>query len=390
MSDEDFKKLSDLQDVFCPFEALGAVRSELKHSNFLANLITPNGAHGFGDEMLRSFISAIFSETDRTELLLELHLSDLSSVIIMREWRHIDLLIRIPRTKIGKPDLVLAVEIKVEAAEHGNQLEEYEKAVMEAWPNSKTFFFFLTPDQVQSSREAWVDVSFSTIVNAIERSLLTGEGKPDARRMADLYVSMMRRRYVPNEQLNELAIQIWSRHRSALEFLIENQPNPANDLLEAIQNSDLIERINSHLQHNQQELRFSFDSSSARHLRLAVSKWDSMKGMLSSERWVASNRIFLLEIEVHSGGVHARWVVGPGPQDVRNSFIEAVDPGRTKKVSENWTRVGTKSILSKKEMEKLIEDGLNNKIIDKVIGDSIKYAVKTGSDFDLAFDRLGS
>ena len=386
MNDESFKELSKLQDVFCPFEALGAARSELKHSNFLANLMTPNANHGFGEVMLRSFISALLSETNATELLLELHLADLSNVIVMREWRHIDLLIRISRSQIGRPDLVLAIEIKVEAAEHGNQLEKYEKAVSETWPKAEAYFFFLTPDQAQSSRDAWIDISFATALRAIEHALHTVEGQPDARRMAVSYVSMMRRRYVANEQLNELAVQIWSRHRAALEFLIEHQPNAASELLDAIQNSDLMEQINTALEQSHRELHFIADSSSTRFLRLAVKEWDSLKGMFSSERWVASNRIFLLEIEVHSGGVHARWVVGRGPQEVRTSFIEVVDPHRTKKTSADWTRVGSKPILSRKEMEKVIEDGLSAKTTNKVVADLVKYAIETSSSFDIAFD----
>lgn len=389
MNDQDFRMLSQRRDVYCPFEALGAARTEIRHSNFLANLITPNASHGFGEVLLRSFLEALLSETGAAELLLELHLSDLSGSIVMREWKHIDILVRIPRSHSKRPDVVLAVEIKVESGEHGNQLETYEKVVKETWPSANAFFLFLTPDHAASSRDEWVDVPFSTVLDAFEDALKAGEGQPDARRMAELYISMMRRRYVADEQLNELAVQIWSRHRAALEFLIEHQPNAANDLLQAVVGSDLPAQISHEFEKQGSGLTFLLDTNSARHIRLAVAEWDNARGMLSSERWVASNRMVLLEIEVHAGGVHARWVVGRGPQENRKSFIDALDPNRKKKITSDWTRIGTKPILSKKEMEAVIEDGLDEKTVQKVVTGLVKYAVTTGAEFNQALIDAG-
>ena len=189
MKDEDFRLLSQKKDVYCPFEALGAARTEIRHSNFLSNLITPNASHGFGDVLLKAFLEALLAQTDYPELLLELHLSDLSDAIVMREWKHIDILIRLPRGP-NKPDLIFGVEVKVESGEHGNQLEKYERAVNAEWPSAETFFFFLTPDHAQASRKSWVDVPFSVLLEEFERVLSRGEGNEDARRMAESYIVM--------------------------------------------------------------------------------------------------------------------------------------------------------------------------------------------------------
>jgi hypothetical protein len=39
MRSEAFRELSESQDVYCPFEALGVTRMEIRHSNFLADII---------------------------------------------------------------------------------------------------------------------------------------------------------------------------------------------------------------------------------------------------------------------------------------------------------------------------------------------------------------
>lgn len=388
MKDEDFRLLSQTKDVYCPFEALGAARTEIRHSNFLSNLITPSASHGFGDALLKAFLEALLAQTDDPELLLELHLSDLSDAIIMREWKHIDILIRLPGGT-SKPDLIFAVEVKVESGEHGNQLEKYERAVNHEWPSAETFFFFLTPDHAQASRKSWVDVPFSGLLEEFERVLLRGEGHEDARRMAESYIAMMRRRYVADEQLIDLAAQIWARHRVALEFLVENQPNAVNGLQQAVLDSDLLAKLAQETQNLKIDLTFEVDTNSARYLRLAVKEWDLAKGMLSSVGWVASGRILLLEAEFHQGGVHARWIVGRGPKEHRVAFIDALDPNRQRRVTSDWTRIGTKPLLSKKEMSTVLEDGLDAKVVSKVVSGFVNYAVDTAKDFDFALKTAG-
>lgn len=41
------------------FDALGLKRSEKVHSAFIAELLNPNGQHGFGDTFLRAFIKSV-------------------------------------------------------------------------------------------------------------------------------------------------------------------------------------------------------------------------------------------------------------------------------------------------------------------------------------------
>ena len=194
MKDADFRQISEQKDVYCPFAALGAARMEIRHSNFLANLINPNENHGFGDLLLKGFLEALLGQTDATELLLDLHLTDLSDAVVLREWKDVDLLVRLPRSA-QKKDLIFAIEIKIEANESQGQLKKYEAAVTEAWPQAHTLFFFLTPDHTEASRETWVNVPFSEVLNGFERALLVGEGQADARRLAELHIGMMRRNF---------------------------------------------------------------------------------------------------------------------------------------------------------------------------------------------------
>ena len=207
--------------------------------------------------------------------------------------------------------------------------------------------------------------------------------------MAETYISMMRRRYVADERLIDLAVQIWGRHRSALEFLIDNQPNAANDLMKSVLDSDLFAKISQETQKSECGLTYVEDSKSARHLRLAVREWDSAKGMPTSVGWVASGRMLLLEVEFHTGGVHARWVVGRGPQEHRVAFIDALDPNRQRRITNDWTRIGTRPLLSKNEMSTIIEEGVDSVVVSKVIAGLVSYAADTGKEFNRALRAAG-
>jgi PD-(D/E)XK nuclease superfamily len=71
IDDFDFQALDESFGRFNLFEAIGAVRGELRHSNFLAFLLSPNEAHGLGTELLqrvlREFVNA--AQPERRPLL---------------------------------------------------------------------------------------------------------------------------------------------------------------------------------------------------------------------------------------------------------------------------------------------------------------------------------
>lgn len=393
MRSEAFRKLSESQDVYCPFEALGVARLEIRHSNFLADIIDPRGLHDFGDAFLRSFIETMLGEAEEKELRLTMHLEDLSDAIIFREWKNIDLLVRVPGSVPGE-DLILVTEIKIEATESEDQLEIYESRVRAAWPTARIFYFFLTPNQTPASRESWTEVGFSILLDKFEDVLRNGQGQAKARALVESYISMMRRRYVENAKLEELALKIWARHQSALEFLVDRQPNPASELFDAITGDQTLEMVNTRLNEQGYDLTLITDHKTSRTIRFAVVEWDVIDGMQSGERWVPSNRICLFEMDVDPSTFHIRFVVGRGPQETRVAFVDAIDQAnveikRRQNISADFTRICAKSIRTRKEMKRMIEDGIDGAVIRKAREDVVDYLCYYIGPFHDAFVLAG-
>ncbi|RZW01329.1 MAG: hypothetical protein EX266_13215, partial [Rhodobacteraceae bacterium] len=191
--DPDFRELSVSTDVYCPFDALGAVRAELRHSNFLADILSPAKPHGFGDHFARAFVDLALSLTGDGEARLDLHLAEMSRIDVRREWRSIDLLLHLP---MSQRDIVVVIEIKVDAAEGGDQLERYEAVAASAFPGANLKHIFLTPDGREASRESWASLCFASLVDTLESAPHNTSGDPVARNMLAAYCRMIRRHHM--------------------------------------------------------------------------------------------------------------------------------------------------------------------------------------------------
>jgi hypothetical protein len=86
MLDEDFAKLEQILDIFCPFEAVGMVRQEIRHAHFLAYYLDPNRPHGFGDACLRAFLTKAIEAQGKTGPsgigILDIHMMDLQNGLV--------------------------------------------------------------------------------------------------------------------------------------------------------------------------------------------------------------------------------------------------------------------------------------------------------------------
>lgn len=390
--DREFEELSNAQDVYCPFEALGVARHEIRHSNFLADLITPAASHGFGELFLREFIDALMEAAGNPELRLRSQFDELAGAMVFREWRNIDLIVTIP-TMAHAHELVLVVEIKIESGEADGQLEAYEKKARERWPASELMFFYLTPDQSSPSRENWTEIGFSALLSRFSETVRRLDTDSMPARMVRSYIKMMRRRYVEDDKLELLAQQIWSRHRTALEFLMDRQPNFASALLDELSSEETLTAVRDGLNGLGFELTPIVDGQTNRYLRIAVSDWDQIQGMMSGEGWVSSKRVCLFEIELSETALLIRFVVGRGPDEIRRRFINAtdeadVDAKRRKNITSDFTRIGSKSVLGKKVIEQIRNEGLEPKETETAKGAIVDYLVEHIVAYDRAFSRM--
>lgn len=385
-----FEKLSRHLDVYCPFEAMGVARYEIRHSNFLADVIDPLRPHGFGDTLLRAFLGTLLKAHGDHETRLALHLADLGRVTILREWKHIDLVVDFP----DAPHIpIFVVEIKVEAREHGDQLAAYEAHMERSFPDRPCLFFFLSPNGTDASSDEWVPVSFEELLLAfeevVERSV-TGNDKAQA--MLASYISMVRRRYVPDEKLEELARQLWTKHSQALEYLVGQRPNVMRDVSQQVQSADNVAKIIRDVQATT-GLLMAQDSSSNTYFRFYVPAWAELPDMMGGD-FTRSKHLLLLEAEVYGERIHVRMILGRGEQPKREALYQRImdfknaDTGRNKKLTGQYTRLASKTIKRVKDIDERGPEELIAELVPLTTNGIVGFASKHLPTYDAALRGL--
>lgn len=217
------------------FEALGVARAEIRHSNFLAWLLSPGASHGQGDVFLRAVVTDILRKAraqDKVPAIspVEIDGRDLHNVEVRREWQNIDLLI-VSRD----PQFVIAVENKIDSGEHSNQLRRYEESVRREFASHRVQFVYLTKDGEDASDEDWVTYSYEDLHGALARAKRQAAGSlgGDVGVFLDHYLNLLGTRFMEDTEIAELCRRIRANHGRALDLIYQYTGGEMNPLLQA-------------------------------------------------------------------------------------------------------------------------------------------------------------
>lgn len=305
---DEFTRLKADFGGFCPFEALGVTRSETRHSNFLAYYLNPRAAHGCGTLMLEALLRSV----GRTPA------DDMQAAEIEREHAHIDILIRLPKAKVG-----IAIELKIDAEEHGDQLRRYRDYALSKWSELRWDFIFLTKNGAWPSDEhgvGWQALALDVLVAELERSNVSIPPGAGGTFLA-AYLKMMRRNHLSNKPEETLASKLWREHRAALEYLVEQKPDLASELLR--RQAELVDLLSKCT-----KLTVVADGWSRKKdrliIRFAVEEWDGIvHDPLVDWPNTRGDRLVLLELAVKPDGeIIASMVLGRGDPARRVQIAE--------------------------------------------------------------------
>lgn len=390
IEDDSFGRLGDSLRVFCPFDAVGATRQEIRHAHFLSYVLDPQRPHGFGAECLREFMweTARALRTSSSHIIapLEVHLMELDGAVIRREYKSIDLLIEIPQHK-----LVLAIELKIDSGEHSGQLARYRQIVASDWAIEhgwKQLFLFLTKRGDAPSEEhgeGWHGMSLETIAHAFARIADRNVGQAEANSLLKSYVAMLRREHLVDERMEDLARGLWREHREALEFLMERRPDPISELLSELwAKRDAVAAILS----QRIGMEVVADQSTKAIVHFAVKEWDSVPGMLSGTYWKEAKRVLLCEVHRYAKDrIRVLFQICPGDLDARRVIFEAFK-GAGLSVGGNWDLNPQWRQLASMNLFKLEQDAMPDSSFDKLVEGIGDFLAKHAHGYGQALSHL--
>ncbi len=214
--DPELVRLESLLKRFNLFEAVGVVRHELRHSDFLAFLLDPSRNHGLGAIFLSEFLQAVRLTT------LDLDALNLSHAYVFREWHHIDILVLDDVNHFA-----VIIENKVDTDEHSGQLSRYYADVRSHFPEHEIIALYLTSDGDAPSDDRYLAISYSQVCQIIEK--IIGECHEtldvDVVVVIKHYAQMLRRHIVSDSDVAELCRTIYQKHRQALDLIFEHRPD---------------------------------------------------------------------------------------------------------------------------------------------------------------------
>jgi hypothetical protein len=352
MDDRDFHHIDTHLRRFNIFEAMGAVRGELRHSNFLSFILSPTRSHGIGSSLLLQFIRAAIAKQPATVRIvrsIELMVADLESAVLYRERDNIDLLIELKQL-----NLVVLVENKIDASVGDGQLQRYKKIIEARYPDFRHLFILLTPGGTEPDDENYVALSYSEVADliesAVDRDKFIGS---DVSLILEHYVQMLRRHIVQDEQLADLARQLYERHKEAFDFVIEQRPQPDN-LLEEVR--DLLE-VNTEL---------AIDRHAPMILRFAPKEWASIPEFNScpEPRWTHTKRNLIFEVKANrdTDRIIVALISGPADSGLRLKIYDFATSqpklfaGLVKPMGAKTATIFSKELLSAKAADSMDSD----------------------------------
>ncbi len=221
----ELEALSDRLGQFNIFDTLKISKAEIRHSNVLAWLLTPNEAHGMGDLFLRRFIGrAIYnSEINLSKLSpSKVEVMDMRNIEVLREWRNIDVLVKDPDNK-----WCLLIENKVGSKESAGQLLRYKKIVDSEFPDHEIVPVFLTLNGDQASdkgqQENYISFSHGDVFEILEPlyKRFASQMANSVQTFLDHYIEILRRLTMQDAELEQLCKSIYRKHKEAIDMIVE-------------------------------------------------------------------------------------------------------------------------------------------------------------------------
>ena len=303
--------LEALLSRFNIFRVLRAAHHEIRHSNMLAWLLTPDESHGLGDRFFRRWLMHVVhhaeGETKHRLTLpspIEIDALDIETVEVARERENIDLLI-IVRAMDGD-FWTICIENKVELAQHSNQLRRYREIVERKYVEAEhRLFVFLTKYGEEPKDDGFLLSSY-TEIEAVLRTCLEERIDtigPEPRLLISQYLELLAEDFVEESKAAQLARKIYRSHRKAMDFIIENRDDPISEA------SSVMKEI---LGTSSAELGITLDVQNKGWVRFLPKEWNVPQNS-GGTAWGSNSRIVLCEISFWTKNVELQITVGRAP-----------------------------------------------------------------------------
>ena len=212
-----------------------------------------------------------------------------------------------------------------------------------------------------SDSKNYVGVTYDEVCDVIERLLKMRASAigDDVATALSHYVTMIRRRVMPDMEIQKLCRRIYSKHRAALDLIYEHRPDRQAEIRDA-----LLEMIET-------DPEFTLDAPSKKIISIFPVSWDRPEpqgGQGSTKTREILSLQFFNSSQFNPNSLAIGLTLRPGDENVRRQIYEAAtktgsplkpDP---KGLSKKWVNLFWKEILHPDDYDDLDFEGIQSRL----------------------------
>jgi len=210
---------------FNPLKILKVDQYEIRHSNVISWLLTPNANHNLDNSFLKKFLAEVIINNESLETSLTVFdAQDISyhDFEIQREWNDIDIFL-VNHTN----NLCIIIENKIFAKESTDQLKKYYNKVKKEYSDFDIIPVFLTIDNTLPSDNRYGVISYKEILHMLK--FITSIKKENiSRKVYDFityYLGILEILTMEDKEIKKLCKKIYKEHKEALDLIYECKEN---------------------------------------------------------------------------------------------------------------------------------------------------------------------
>ncbi len=308
---------------FNVFKILKADQYEIRHSNMLAWLLDPDGAHGLDFLFLRRWLMEVMfrarqfdTENELTVSPISINGYEFSSVQVHRELHNIDVLLVMKIEGQDEP-WVVCIENKVKSRQSKNQLQGYRKAVEAIYPESKRHFLFLTKHYEEPADKKYLSVSYESVAEVLDRCMAERRDSigVEPALLINHYRQLLRDDFMDENEPARLAQEIYKRHSKAIDFILENKRDPIFEITNKIEEA---------LQSRCDALKIVMSKTGKGRIRFLPMEWNTDANKLG-QAWGDKGHFLVLELDLYMKKVELSMLAAGTPDGWSDELWEKCD-----------------------------------------------------------------
>lgn len=217
----ELESLEAKLNEFNPFKVLKVDQYEIRHSNVLSWLLTPEGNHNIGNSFLKKILAEIILNNENIVTSLSVFDTEKMSYNdfeIKREWHNIDILAINHKNKI-----CIIIENKIYANESKGQLEKYYNVVKNEYKNYELIPVFLTLDGIEPSDIRYGVLSYNQVLKIL-KFIVSIQKENMSEKVYDFinyYLKTLEILTMEDQKIKQLCKEIYKDHKEALDLIYE-------------------------------------------------------------------------------------------------------------------------------------------------------------------------